>query len=123
VPDAFADVFAAGDQDVLLYRGHQYETDRTDHPDLRVEIGVHQNGAESTRYQQETYQGTTDYRQDHAAESFHRAFAKSQRPCTDWLQEPPVQLDGVSPTIHRERSRLRMIEHDDDQIAKMHANE
>lgn len=56
VPNALVDILAAGNKDVLLYRGHQQKTDRTDHSDLSVEISIYQDSAESAWNEQETYQ-------------------------------------------------------------------
>lgn len=59
MPNALADVLVASDDDVMLHRGHQEETERTDHTDLAVEIGGHQERAERAWDQQETYQEAT----------------------------------------------------------------
>lgn len=99
MPNAFGDVLTASDEDVLLHRGHQKETDRTDHPDLRVEIGIHQNSAKGAWDKKKTYQETTDYRQDYTSNLLHRALTENQRPRADRLQEPAIQLDAVVPTV------------------------
>lgn len=108
VSNAFADVLVAGDEDVLLHRGHQEETDRTDHSDFGVKIGVHQDGAKDAWYKQETYQETTDQRQDHTTDLLHRGLAESQRPRADRLQEPANQLDAVAPTVRYGFNRIQL---------------
>lgn len=108
MPNAFADILAAGDEDVLLHRGHQEETDRTDHPDFGIKIGVHQDGAKGAWDKQETYQETTDHCQDHTTDLFHCGLAESQRPRADRLQEPAIQLDAVAPTIRYGFNRIQL---------------